>query len=47
MFRLIYDLGGDVKFSNKEMNKILNKVNIDRPYYAIISHWDLDHYRVY
>ena len=45
MFRLIYDLGGDVKFSNEEMNEILNKVNIDRPYYAVISHWDFDHYR--
>ncbi|GAB6497613.1 come operon protein 3 [Bacillus sp. UMTAT18] len=45
MFRLIYDLGGDIKFSNEEMNEILNKVNIDRPYYAVISHWDLDHYR--
>ncbi|PFF04199.1 aldolase, partial [Bacillus anthracis] len=44
-FRLIYDLGGDIKFSNKEMENIFTRVNLTGPYYAVISHWDLDHYR--
>ncbi|QIC07186.1 aldolase [Brevibacillus sp. 7WMA2] len=44
-FRLIYDLGGDVKFSNKEMDDIFDRANLTSPFYAVISHWDLDHYR--
>jgi len=44
-FHLIYDLGGDIKFSNAQMDRLFNKVNLNQPYYVVISHWDLDHYR--
>ncbi len=42
---IIYDLGGDVKYSDSEMNHIISRVKLTKPYFAVISHWDLDHYR--
>ena len=45
-FWLIYDLGGDIKNNNEEMQRILNRVAFnDQPFIGVISHWDLDHYR--
>lgn len=44
-FKLIYDLGGDIKFSSQEMENIFLRVNLNKPYIGVISHWDLDHYR--
>lgn len=44
-FFLIYDLGGDIKYTDSDMKLILNKAKINRPFFGIISHWDLDHYR--
>ncbi|MGR5962536.1 hypothetical protein ACT7DN_19860 [Bacillus paranthracis] len=34
-----------MKFSNKEMDDIFDRANLTSPFYAVISHWDLDHYR--
>jgi len=44
-FHLMYDLGGDIKFNDKEMDSIITNIPFEKPYVAIISHWDLDHYR--
>lgn len=44
-FFLIYDLGGDIKFTDSEMETIFDEAKINRPFIGIISHWDLDHYR--
>ncbi|MGE7880298.1 aldolase [Peribacillus muralis] len=44
-FFLIYDLGGDIKFTDSDMELIFDKAKINRPFFGIISHWDLDHYR--
>ncbi|KOS61639.1 aldolase [Lysinibacillus agricola] len=44
-FHLIYDLGGDVKFKESEMNTIINRANLTKKFNVVISHWDLDHYR--
>lgn len=42
---IFYDLGGDIKYSDKEMNYIIQKSNLENNYVCIVSHWDLDHYR--
>ncbi|MGN7324161.1 aldolase [Bacillus altitudinis] len=44
-FWLIYDLGGDVKFTDKEMQSILSRISFNQNFIGVISHWDLDHYR--
>lgn len=44
-FWLIYDLGGDVKFTDIEMQSIFSRITFDQNFIGIISHWDLDHYR--
>lgn len=43
---IIYDFGYDVKAPDKEVTKVINHINLNEPTYGIISHWDLDHYRV-
>lgn len=42
---LIYDLGGDIKYSDSKMQNIIKKSSVKNEYICIISHWDLDHYR--
>lgn len=44
-FWLIYDLGGDIKFTKQEMEDVFERIKFDREFIAVISHWDLDHYR--
>lgn len=44
-FLLLYDLGGDIKYTNHEMRQIVGRAMLNQEYGVIISHWDLDHYR--
>ncbi len=44
-FWLIYDLGGDVKFTDAEMQSLFSRISFEQNFIGMISHWDLDHYR--
>lgn len=45
---VFYDLGADKKFSSTDINNILANIDFTLfdSYYCILSHWDIDHYRM-